>query len=83
MHVELRAEARRDLVNGAEFYNRVSPGLDEHFLESLRLELTNLESTGGIHELYRGFHRTLSNRFPFAIYYLARLSMWLPFLTAA
>jgi len=70
MRVELRTEARIDLVDGAEFYDNVSPGLGERFLHCLREDLALLNSTAGIHELYRGFHRSLAKRFPFAIYYL-------------
>lgn len=69
MRVELRDEARADLVAGALFYGRQSPGLDEHFIESLRADMKQLESSFGIHEVYRGFHRKLSRSFPFAIYY--------------
>lgn len=70
MRVELRDEARNDLVDGAMFYGEQSAGLDEYFLGCLRADLTKLGATSGIHELYRGFHRCLSERFPFAIYYL-------------
>jgi len=70
MFVELRAEARDDLVEGAWFYGRQSLGLDDYFLECLREDLRNLETTFGVHEKYRGFYRKLSRRFPFAIYYL-------------
>jgi nicotinic acid phosphoribosyltransferase len=69
MNVELRDEARDDLVNGAAFYGEQSVGLDEHFLRCLREDIKKLEATGGIHEKYLGFHRSLSDRFPFAIYY--------------
>lgn len=69
MRVELRDEARHDLVDGAWFYGRQSPGLDDYFIECLREDLRNLETTFGIHERYRGFYRKLSRRFPFAIYY--------------
>ena len=68
MRVELRDEARDDLVDGAVFYGDQSPGLDDHFLNCLRADLKKLETTAGIHETYRGFHRSLSDRFPFAIY---------------
>ena len=67
MRVELRDEAREDLVDGAWFYGRQAPGLDEYFIECLREDLRNLELLSGIHERYRGFHRKLSRRFPFAI----------------
>ncbi len=70
MRVELRDEARDDLVHGARFYGRQSPGLDDYFIECLREDLRILETTSGIHEMYRGFYRKLSKRFPFAIYYL-------------
>jgi hypothetical protein len=70
MNVELRDEARDDLVIGAAFYGEQSVGLDEYFLRCLREDIKELETTGGIHEKYRGFHRSLSDRFPFAIYYL-------------
>ena len=69
MNVELRDEARDDLVNGAAFYGEQSWGLDEYFLKCLRDDVRKLETTGGIHEQYCSFHRSLSERFPFAIYY--------------
>jgi hypothetical protein len=72
MRVELRVEAREDLVNGALFYGRQSPGLDEYFIESLHEDLKALERIPGVHERYRGFYRKLSRRFPFAIYYLVK-----------
>jgi hypothetical protein len=52
------------------FYARQSPGLDDYFLDCLQSDLKLLESTAGIHEKYYGLYRTLSSRFPFAIYYL-------------
>jgi plasmid stabilization system protein ParE len=70
MNVELRDEARDDLVNGAVFYGEQSGGLDEYFLKCLREDVKKLETTGGVHEEYCGFHRSLSDRFPYAIYYL-------------
>lgn len=70
MRVELRDEARDDLANGAWFYGRQSPGLDDYFLESLHDDLRSLQAVFGVHERYRGFYRKLSKRFPFAIYYL-------------
>lgn len=70
MHVELRDEATEDLVQGSAFYASQSPGLDGYFLECMRSDLKRLETTAGIHEVYQGFCRALSRRFPFAIYYL-------------
>lgn len=70
MHVELRDEARDDLVDGAMFYGEQSAGLDGYFLKCLRQDIEKLQSIGGVHEKYRGFHRSLSERFPYALYYL-------------
>ena len=70
MRVELRDEAREDLVRGTLFYGQHSPGSDDYFIDCLKADLKKLESHYGIHEVYRGFHRSLSERFPFAIYYL-------------
>lgn len=70
MHVELRDEARDDLVDGAIFYGEQSADLDQYFLKCLRVDIEKLQSIGGIHEQYRGFYRSLSERFPYAIYYL-------------
>ena len=67
MNVELRDEARGDLVSGAFFYGQQSVGLDEYFLSCLREDIKKLASTGGIHEKYLGFHRSLSDRCPYAI----------------
>ena len=70
MNVELRNEARDDLVGGAVFYGEQSDGLDTYFLKCLREDIERLESTRGAHEQYHGFHPSLSKRIPYAIYYL-------------
>lgn len=70
MNVELRDEALDDVENAATFYGEQSVGLDEYFLKCLREDIKKLETTGGVHEKYREFHRSLSDRFPYAIYYL-------------
>jgi len=76
MRVELKDEARDDLVDGAVFYGEQSTGLDEYFLVCLRADLTKLRTTFGIHAQYRGFHRSLSERFPFeSITWLPRISL--------
>ena len=69
MNVELRDEARDDLIHAAEFYQSQSLGLDHYFLQCLQEDIKKLEATAGIHATYRGFHRALSERFPYAIYY--------------
>lgn len=70
MRVELRAEARRDVVAGAVFYEQQREGLGGYFTDQVFEDLARLEREAGIHERVFGLHRKLSRRFPFAIYCL-------------
>lgn len=69
MRVELRVEARRDLLEGAWFYEQQREGLGDYFTDCLFEDLDRLESEARIHAKVFGLHRKLSKRFPFAIYY--------------
>lgn len=69
MHVELRVEARHDLLEGACFYEQQRKGLGDYFTDCLFDDLDRLEREAGIHATIFGLHRKLSKRFPFAIYY--------------
>jgi hypothetical protein len=62
-------EAVADLDNGRIFYDERQPGLGDYFSDSLLSDLESLVIYGGIHEKAMGFHRMLSKRFPYAIYY--------------
>jgi hypothetical protein len=62
--------ARDDLIQGFRFYEDKVAGLGDYFLSILFTDIERLKTTAGIHPtLYRSFHRSLSKRFPFAIYY--------------
>ncbi|HEY8898990.1 MAG TPA: hypothetical protein VIM61_01055 [Chthoniobacterales bacterium] len=62
--------AKRDLIEGYRFYEDREAGLGAYFLDSLYSDVDSLRIYAGIHrKAYRGFHRALSRRFPFAIYY--------------
>ena len=69
MRIEILSEAEDDLVAGAKFYERKRAGLGEYFLNSLYSDIDSLLLYAGIHRLIFGFHRALSKRFPFAIFY--------------
>jgi plasmid stabilization system protein ParE len=69
MHVELRVEARHDLIEGAPFYDRQREGLGDYFTDCLFEDLERLEREAGVHATVYGLHRKLSKKFPFAIYY--------------
>ena len=58
-----------DLAEGQDFYESQQQGLGAYFLESLFSDIESLKLYGGIHRKVFGFHRALSKRFPFCIYY--------------
>ena len=51
------------------FYARHGESLGAYFLDSLFSDIDSLELFGGIHRRLFGYHRLLSKRFPYAIYY--------------
>jgi hypothetical protein len=58
------------LIQGHRFYEDREVGLGSYFLDSLYSDIDSLRVFGGIHrKAYKGIHRSLSKRFPFAIYY--------------
>ncbi len=69
MRIEILPEARDDLIVGFRFYERQAPGLGSYFRESILGDIDALAVYGGVHAKVFGYHRSLSKRFPFAIYY--------------
>jgi len=68
MTLQILDLARDDLVEGFRFYERKEKGLGQYFLINLYSDIEGLKVFRGIHRKpYRGFHRALSKRFPFAI----------------
>lgn len=59
MRVELRAEARRDLVEGALFYEQQRDGLGDYFTDRLFEDLGRFETEASIHATVFGLHRTV------------------------
>ncbi len=69
MKVRALRSALLDLADGRRFYDRQGAGLGDYFFESLFCEIDTLAVHGGIHRQIQGFHRLLSKKFPYAIYY--------------
>jgi plasmid stabilization system protein ParE len=69
MKIEILSDAAEDLLAGFHFYEHQSPGLGNYFLDSLYSDIDSLLLFGGIHCVVYGKHRSLSKRFPYAIYY--------------
>lgn len=62
-------EVADDLNNGKAFYDRLSPGLGNYFWDSLMADIESLYLYAGIHNKKSGYHRMISKRFPYSIYY--------------
>jgi plasmid stabilization system protein ParE len=70
MKVRILREAKNDLIDGFRFYERQEQGAGDYFLSNLESDIESLALLGGIHPKPHGdFHRCLSKRFPFLIYY--------------
>jgi len=67
--IQILDEAEQDLIDGFRFYEAQNQGIGDYFLDSLFFDIDSLQLYAGIHARYFGYHRLLSKRFPFAIYY--------------
>lgn len=69
MRIKILSIALEDLYDGRLFYEKQGEGLGEYFFNSLFSDIDSLMLYGGIHREVFGYHRMLSKRFPYAIYY--------------
>ena len=70
MKIKILGAACADLIDGYWFYERQAQGVGTYFLDSLYSDINSLILTAGMHIVHFGkYHRHLSKRFPFAIYY--------------
>ena len=69
MNVITLEDAAADIENGRQFYEACEPGIGEYFVHSILSDLESLILFAGVHSVHFGFHRMMSRRFPFAIYY--------------
>ncbi len=69
MRIKITSSALDDLYEGRSFYEKQGEGLGEYFFDSLFSDIDSLTLYGGIHLKVFGYHRMLSKRFPYAVYY--------------
>lgn len=69
MRIQILDEAEQDLIDGFRFYEAQDQGLGDYFFNAISSDIDSLHIYAGIHPRYFGYHRLLSHRFPFAIYY--------------
>ena len=69
MRIKILSSAVADLYDGRRFYQRQGDGVGEYFFDSLFSDIDSLALYAGIHMKVLGYHRMLSKRFPYAVYY--------------
>ena len=69
MRIKIPSVAENDLEEGYRFYESQSDGLGTYFLDTLYSDIDSLAYFAGMHRIVLGYHRLLSKRFPFAVYY--------------
>ena len=69
MKIKILSSAFNDLAQGRDFYDQQGEGLGNYILDALFSDIDSLMLYAGIHRKVFGFHRLLSKRFPYAIYY--------------
>ena len=69
MKLKILSSAIDDLYQGRLFYERQGEGVGDYFFDSLFSDIDSLTLYGGIHSKFHGYHRMLSKRFPYAVYY--------------
>ena len=62
-------DAVGDIEEARDFYDGLELGIGDYCADSLVADLERLGIFHGVHPKHFGFHRMLSNRFPFGIYY--------------
>jgi plasmid stabilization system protein ParE len=69
MRIRVLSSAVTDLHAGRWFYEEQAEGVGEYFFDSLFSDIDSLALYAGIHPEVYGYHRMLSKRFPYAVYY--------------
>ena len=70
MKIKILRSAKKDLQESYHFYELQQEGIGSYFLEALSTDIESLKLYRGLHPVFfDGYHRLLSKRFPFAVYY--------------
>lgn len=69
MTICILPSAKEDLAEGFAFFEQQQEGLGSYFLDSLFSDIDSLKIYAGVHRRVYGYHRLLSKRFTFAVYY--------------
>jgi|GEM_PF-206158 len=75
MRIKILSSAVEDLYTARLFYEKQGAGLGEYFFDSLFSDIDSLVLYAGIHPRIYGYHRLLSKRFPYAVYYTLEVDL--------
>lgn len=67
--IQILSDAEKDFDEGREFYDMAKMLGGDYFWASLLSDIESLVFFAGIHRKVFGYHRMLSKRFPYTIYY--------------
>jgi plasmid stabilization system protein ParE len=67
--IKILPSAINDLHDGRLFYDQQGPELGDYFFDSLFSDIDSLILFPNKHSKVFGYHRLLSKRFPYAVYY--------------
>ena len=68
--IRISDAALADLDDGFWFYETQDEGLGDYFSSQLKADIESLKVMAGIHKRSEsGYHRLLSRKFPYAVYY--------------
>jgi len=67
--VKISEYAKNDLKIGFYFYEKQANNLGKYLVDNILAEIEMLGFYGCLHQKYYGFHRMISKKFPYAIYY--------------
>jgi hypothetical protein len=76
MKLRILTSAFTDLAAGRAFYESQAQGLGDYFFDSVFSDIDSLALYGGIHPKVMGYHRLLTRRFPYAVYYKMDADGW-------
>ncbi len=69
MRIKILSSAVEDLHAGRLFYEKQGEGVGAYFFDAVFSDIDSLVLYAGIHPKVYGYHRMLSKRFPYAVYY--------------
>jgi plasmid stabilization system protein ParE len=69
MRIKILRSAIDDLHSARLFYEKQGEGIGEYFFDSIFSDIDSLMLYAGIHQKVFSYHRLLSKRFPYAVYY--------------